>query len=73
MTAPDEGERVVARHCPYCGEEDLWPRPIERGGGEHAGPRPDPAWECHACARVFAVSFLGLLPGLRVGWTGGDR
>ncbi len=29
--------------CPYCGEEDL--RPNEAGHG---------AWECHACARVFA-------------------
>ncbi|HEY6596416.1 MAG TPA: hypothetical protein VI011_20260 [Asanoa sp.] len=37
-------------YCPYCGEEDL--RPHEQTHG---------AWECHACARVFSVKFVGLL------------
>jgi len=34
-------------HCPYCAETDLWPRE-EKGG-----------WECRACLRAFAVTFLG--------------
>ncbi|SCL41260.1 hypothetical protein GA0074692_6226 [Micromonospora pallida] len=42
--------RSVPLYCPYCGEEDL--RPNETGHG---------AWECHACLRVFAVKFTGLL------------
>jgi transposase-like protein len=43
-------QRAAPLHCPYCGEEDL--RPSEEGHG---------AWECHGCARVFSVRFLGLL------------
>ncbi|HEY7223248.1 MAG TPA: hypothetical protein VH561_06525 [Micromonosporaceae bacterium] len=43
-------ERTVPFHCPYCGEEDL--RPHGAAHGE---------WECHACRRVFALSFRGLL------------
>lgn len=43
-------ERVVPYHCPYCGDEDLRPH------GETHG-----AWECHSCARVFSVRFVGLL------------
>jgi ribosomal protein L37AE/L43A len=43
------GERAVALHCPYCGEEDL--RPHEQAHG---------AWECRGCARVFSVKLLGL-------------
>ncbi len=42
-------ERMGPLYCPYCGEEDL--RPHEQAHG---------AWECRACARVFAVKFLGL-------------
>ena len=42
--------RAAPLYCPYCGEEDL--RPSEEGPG---------AWECHSCARVFSVKFLGLL------------
>jgi predicted RNA-binding Zn-ribbon protein involved in translation (DUF1610 family) len=43
-------ERAVPFHCPYCGEEDLWPS--EEGHG---------AWECHACLRAFSVRLLGLV------------
>jgi len=38
-------ERAVPFHCPYCGEEDLFPR--------------EDGWECRACLRAFAVTFLG--------------
>lgn len=43
--------RSAPLYCPYCGDEDL--RPNESSHG---------AWECHSCARVFSVKFLGLLP-----------
>jgi ribosomal protein L37AE/L43A len=36
-------------HCPFCAEEDLWPVEEPRG-----------AWECRACARVFAVQLVTL-------------
>jgi hypothetical protein len=32
-------------HCPYCGEQDLFPRAD--------------GWECRACLRAFSVTFLG--------------
>jgi hypothetical protein len=38
-------ERAVPFHCPYCGGEDLYPR--------------EDGWECRACLRAFAVTFLG--------------
>jgi transposase-like protein len=44
------GERVVPYHCPYCASENL--RPSEEGHG---------VWECHSCARVFSVKFVGLI------------
>ena len=42
--------RAAPLYCPYCGEEDLRPHADAHG-----------AWECHGCARVFSVKFLGLL------------
>jgi ribosomal protein L37AE/L43A len=39
-------------HCPFCGEQDLFPR--EDG--------PADGWECRACLRAFAVTFLGQVP-----------
>jgi ribosomal protein L37AE/L43A len=44
------GERIVPYYCPYCGDEDL--RPSEEGHG---------TWECRACARAFALRFVGLI------------
>ncbi|NLU65876.1 hypothetical protein [Streptomyces sp. HNM0574] len=47
-------ERAAPFHCPYCGDEDLRPSEADaRGKGA--------AWECAACNRAFALSFLGLL------------
>jgi hypothetical protein len=42
-------------HCPYCGDQDLYPR--EDGPDGPAG-----GWECRACLRAFAVTFLGQVP-----------
>jgi transposase-like protein len=46
-------ERAVPFHCPYCGDENLWPHEAE--GATHG------AWECRACQRAFSVRLLGLL------------
>ena len=42
-------ERAVPFHCPYCGDENLFPR-------EGAG-----AWECHSCLRAFTLRYTGQL------------
>ena len=48
--------RSAPLYCPYCGEEDLRPHEASHG-----------AWECRACARVFAVKFMGLLTAALAG------
>ena len=52
--------RAVPFHCPYCGEEDLFPF-----DGEGAAARG--AWECRACLRAFTVTMIAQLrpPALR--------
>jgi len=45
--------RSTPFYCPYCGEENLFPHEASHG-----------AWECHSCARVFTVTFNGLLSEL---------
>ena len=47
--------RAVPFHCPYCGEEDLYPHEPAAGSGHGE-------WECHACLRAFKVSMIGQLP-----------
>ncbi len=44
------GGHSVLQHCPYCGDDDLFPH------GEAHGE-----WECRSCRRAFAVRFVGLL------------
>lgn len=46
-------ERAVPFHCPYCGDENLWPHEAEGVG--HG------AWECRSCLRAFKVSLIGHL------------
>jgi ribosomal protein L37AE/L43A len=43
-------ERAQPFHCPYCGDENLFPR-------EGAG-----AWECRSCLRSFTVQMTGMIP-----------
>lgn len=43
-------ERAVPFHCPYCGDENLWPHEDSHG-----------AWECRSCLRAFRLSFVGNL------------
>jgi transposase-like protein len=46
-------ERAVPFHCPYCGDENLWP---------HEGDTPAASgWECRSCLRAFNVKMLGLI------------
>ena len=41
-------ERSVPFHCPYCGDENLWPHQAAHG-----------SWECRCCLRAFTVKMLG--------------
>ncbi|ROT32256.1 hypothetical protein [Micromonospora sp. HM5-17] len=54
--------RAAPMYCPYCGEEDLRPHAESHG-----------AWECRACARVFTVTFIGLLAAALAPAAGGSR
>jgi hypothetical protein len=46
-------ERGFPIHCPYCGEQDLWPHDEAHG-----------SWECRGCLRAFSLKMLGLVrPG----------
>jgi len=43
-------ERAFPLHCPYCGEQDLWPHDDSHG-----------SWECRGCLRAFSLKLLGLV------------
>jgi len=46
-------QRAVPFHCPYCGDENLFPHEGEAG------------WECRSCLRAFTVTMLGMIrPGV---------
>jgi hypothetical protein len=54
--------RTVPFHCPYCGDQNLWPHEPE--GADAAGSAGHGAWECRDCLRAFKLSSLGLIrPG----------
>ena len=62
----ESGDRIVAYFCPYCGGEDLRPHEAGHEPGHGAGHEPghgagQGAWECRECARVFSVTFVGLV------------
>ena len=46
--------RSQPNHCPYCGDDNLWPHEAE--GVAHG------AWECRSCLRAFTVSMITQLP-----------
>ena len=55
-------ERAVPFHCPYCGDENLWPHDPVSGSGDGAGSSSGHgAWECRSCLRAFRVSMIGQL------------
>jgi transposase-like protein len=47
-------ERATPFHCPYCGDENLWPHE-----GDSADSRG--SWECRSCLRAFSLKMLGLV------------
>ncbi len=49
--------RAVPFHCPYCGDENLWPHEAEgsESGSGHG------QWECRSCLRAFKLSMIGQL------------
>ncbi len=51
-------ERAAPFHCPYCGDDDLFPH--EGGGSERSGPDSS-GWECRSCLRAFTVKMLGMI------------
>jgi transposase-like protein len=50
--------RAVPFHCPYCGDENLWPHEPQEGteGGSGHGQ-----WECRSCLRAFKLTMIGQL------------
>ncbi len=50
--------RAVPFHCPYCGEEDLFPHDV---APEDAKTTSHGAWECRSCLRAFRVAMIGQL------------
>jgi hypothetical protein len=53
-------ERAVPFHCPYCGDDNLWP--FEPPAGDAAEARSGHGeWECRSCLRAFKLSMLGQL------------
>ena len=48
-------ERAFPQHCPYCGEQDLWPHDETPG-----------SWECRGCLRAFSLKMLGLVSPQKV-------
>ncbi|MBW8750724.1 MAG: hypothetical protein JF565_04785 [Propionibacteriales bacterium] len=53
-------ERAVPFHCPYCGDDNLWPH--EPGPGDRAESRSGHGeWECRSCLRAFKLSMIGQL------------
>jgi hypothetical protein len=77
-------ERAVPFHCPYCGEENLWPFEARKLAPQEPpfearklAPQEPPveaeghraAWECRSCLRAFTVSMIGQLS--RPSGTGG--
>ncbi len=47
----DMSGRAVPFHCPYCGDENLWPHEAEESSGSGHGQ-----WECRSCLRAFKLS-----------------
>ena len=47
----DVSARAVPFHCPYCGDENLWPHEAEGETGSGHGQ-----WECRSCLRAFKLS-----------------
>ncbi|WP_232675968.1 hypothetical protein [Nocardioides sp. R-C-SC26] len=51
--------RGIPFHCPYCGDENLWPHEATASDGEPVVAHG--AWECRSCLRAFSLKMLGLV------------
>ena len=49
--------RTVLNHCPYCGDDNLWPHEAQDARASEVGG----AWECRSCLRAFKVTMIGHL------------
>lgn len=58
--------RATPNHCPFCGDDNLWPHQPE--GVDSVEPRA--AWECRSCLRAFTVSMIKHLPRPALGAAG---
>lgn len=56
--------RATPNHCPFCGDDNLWPHVAEDAG--HT------AWECRSCLRAFNVSMIKQLPRPVIGSAAGS-
>jgi transposase-like protein len=48
----------VPFYCPYCGEEDLVPTPVDEPAGDDpagSGGSGHGRWNCRACTRTFQL------------------
>ncbi|PSK96964.1 hypothetical protein CLV30_12452 [Haloactinopolyspora alba] len=52
--------RAAILHCPFCGEEDLFPAEAVASDEGGAPVAQDSGWECRSCLRAFSVKLLGL-------------
>jgi hypothetical protein len=65
--------RAVPFHCPYCGDDNLWPHdPAPADGASGPGDRAQSGsghgqWECRSCLRAFKLSMIGQLTRPPVG------
>ena len=49
--------RAVPFHCPYCGDENLWPHEPEASESTSGHGQ----WECRSCLRAFKLTMIGQL------------
>jgi transposase-like protein len=50
--------RAVPFHCPYCGDENLWPHEPDAASDSPSGHGQ---WECRSCLRAFKLNMIGQL------------
>jgi transposase-like protein len=53
--------RAVPFHCPYCGDENLWPHEPEAAESTSGSSSGHGQWECRSCLRAFKLTMIGQL------------
>ena len=49
--------RAQPNHCPYCGDDNLWPHLAQDAEAAGTGAW----WECRSCLRMFDVAYHGMI------------